>query len=97
MNTNGNIYSAPGDITSTTAESFWQKIEPMVREMSPGSAVEFDLRAARTVDSVGLNMIVKAIRMADERSGRVRIRLGSESLRRLCRFTRLDEHAEILN
>lgn len=96
MATQNLSYTSPGNVTSTNVEQFWQSVEPLIAELSPGDVLDLDLRVSRIIDSVGLNVIVKVIREANKRSARVRVRVGSESLRRLCRFTRLDQHAEIV-
>ena len=89
-------YRAAGNIVSTNATSFWSEIKPKVDQLGSGEVLEIDLRVAKMIDSVGLNTLVKAIREAELRSGGVRILVGTDSLSRLCKFTRLDQRAEIV-
>lgn len=85
-----------GNLVSTVAGSYWVEIRPLLDRLAATDILELDLRAAKMIDSVGLNMLVKAIREAESRGGAIRILVGSESLVRLLRFTRLDQRAEIL-
>lgn len=89
-------YKADGDIVSTNASIHWSRIEPILKTVSGNHLLELDLRAARMVDSVGLNVIVKTIKSADSQKASVRLLIGSESLKRICTFTRLDRKAEIV-
>ncbi|MFA5263366.1 MAG: STAS domain-containing protein [Opitutaceae bacterium] len=89
----------PGDLTSTTVPAFRaevdQKLAQTVKD-SPGlSLVEIDLKGARMVDSVGLNLLVSVIKQVKDRGGAVRILIAHPNIQRILTFTRIDKHAEV--
>lgn len=88
-----------GDLTSTTAPSFRaeieQKLAAAAKENSSLSLVELDLKAARMVDSVGLNLLVSIIKQVKDRGGSVRIVIAHPNIQRILTFTRIDKHAEV--
>ncbi len=90
-------YVAPGDILSTNAEQFRQQLAAILDKGGEWKLLELDLRASRLVDSVGLNAIVSAIKRTKSRGGDVRIRVRHPSVARLFAFTRLDQHAQVIN
>ncbi|MDQ8181258.1 STAS domain-containing protein [Pelagicoccus sp. SDUM812005] len=96
MNPTTHSYKADGDIVSTNASQHWTRLESAIQNVSENELLEVDLRAANMVDSVGLNVIVKTIKTVDARKARVRLLIGSKSLKRICTFTRLDQKAEIV-
>ncbi|MBC2607176.1 STAS domain-containing protein [Pelagicoccus albus] len=96
MNAASHTYKADGDIVSTNAQLHWSRIESVLDRATPSQLVELDLRAASMVDSVGLNAIVKAIKIAEGKKLKVRLLIASPSLKRICTFTRLDQKAEIV-
>jgi anti-anti-sigma factor len=59
-------------------------------------SIVLDLRAARIVDSVGLNLIVSIIRTARPSGRTVRVLVSNQNVRRVLAFTRIDQHAEIV-
>lgn len=89
-------YKADGDIVSTNAKLHWERIQKNLEDTQPGQVLELDLRAAAMVDSVGLNVIVKTIKIAQGKTASVRLLIASPSLKRICTFTRLDQKAEIV-
>lgn len=89
-------YKADGDIVSTNAKLHWQRIEERLAGITAGQTLELDLRASSMVDSVGLNIIVKTIKTADAHKAKVRLLIGTPSLKRICTFTRLDQKAEVV-
>ncbi len=96
MNTAALSYQAGGDIVSTNANTHLEEIERLLARMSGSQVLELDLRASRMIDSVGLNVIVKTIRTAEGKGGRIRMLIGNESIKRICTFTRLDQKAEVV-
>lgn len=96
MQTTSNTYKADGDIVSTNANLHWSRIEPILQQVSGNGLLELDLRASRMIDSVGLNVIVKTIKIAESQQVRVRMLIANQSLKRICTFTRLDQKAEIV-
>ncbi|MDQ8198706.1 STAS domain-containing protein [Pelagicoccus enzymogenes] len=89
-------YKADADIVSTNASQHWTRIDPLLQNVKSSELLELDLRAANIVDSVGLNVIVKTIKTANNQNARVRLLIGNQSLKRICTFTRLDQKAEIV-
>ena len=88
-------YTARGDILSTNCETLREEFMSMVRQAPAGSAVSFDLRVTRLIDSAGLNLLVSAIKAAQNRNVRVRIHVAHANVARILTFTRLNQHAEI--
>ena len=93
--------ASAGDLISSTTRAYKDKLEQVIREASatdtPGwSLLEMDLRAARFIDSVGINLIILMIRRMKERGCSVRILIGSANLQRVLLFMRVDQHAEIV-
>jgi len=88
-----------GDLTSTTAAAYRSLIDQKMASSTqdnPGwNHLELDLRAARMVDSVGLNLLVSVIKNMKERGGSVRILIAHPNIQRILAFTRIDRHAEI--
>ncbi|MDQ8184779.1 STAS domain-containing protein [Pelagicoccus sp. SDUM812002] len=96
MQRDSQTYKVDGDIVSTNASLHWSRIESIIQNVSENGILNLDLRASRLVDSVGLNVIVKAIKTVAARKARVRMLIGNNSLKRICTFTRLDQKAEIV-
>lgn len=84
-----------GDLTSTTAAAYRAIIDQKLGATSNWSLVELDLRAARMVDSVGLNLLVSVIKGVKEKGGTVRILISHPNIQRILAFTRIDKHAEV--
>ncbi len=89
--------TAPGDVLSTTAEALRQPLQAALQQLRPGQALELDLRAARMIDSVGLNLLVTVIKKAKAAGGSVRIRISQSSVQRILHFSRLHQHADIIS
>jgi anti-anti-sigma factor len=89
----------PGDILSTTAEDLRGELDQVLRTPAALAGAfqyfEADLRAARMVDSVGLNLLVWLWRVVTARGGRLRLRITSPEIERTFRFTRLTERADV--
>ena len=89
----------PGDVLSTTAEDLRASLDQLLQSPAAlaGSFQYFDadLRAARMVDSVGLNLLVWLWRVVTARGGRLRLRISSSDIDRTFRFTRLSDRAEV--
>ena len=87
----------PGDVLSTTAESLRLRLEEVLRDRPAGTldCFEADLRAARMVDSVGLNLLVWLWRAVTGRGGRLRVLVSSPDVERTFKFTRFSERADV--
>ena len=86
------------DILSTNAESVRTRLlDALQRPNAAADAIfELDLRAARMIDSVGLNLLVWLIKKVQERGGRVRLLIADNNIERTLQFTRLSQHAEVV-
>jgi anti-anti-sigma regulatory factor len=98
-NTKVIAFQFPGDVLSTTADGLRTALEQALQDASAQAGAfqyfEGDLRAARMVDSVGLNLMVWLWRTVTARGGRLRVRISSPDIERTFRFTRFSERAEI--
>ncbi|WP_221029886.1 STAS domain-containing protein [Actomonas aquatica] len=92
----GPTVTAPGDVLSTNVNSFREAIMPQVEALTPNRTLTIDLRASRLIDSVGLNLLVSAIKSARSRQGSITILVGNASVRRILSFTRIDTHATVV-
>jgi len=88
----------PGDILSTNAEALRRDIMAALNDSTQTtlSVLELDLRAARMVDSAGLNLIVSLVRAASQRSCRTRALVENANVHRTFLFTRLDRYLELV-
>ncbi|MFA5266251.1 MAG: STAS domain-containing protein [Opitutaceae bacterium] len=88
-----------GDLTSTTVPAFRNEVDQKLAQAEkegPGlSLVEIDLKGARMVDSVGLNLLVSVIKQVKDRGGEVRLLIAHPNIQRILTFTRIDKHAEV--
>jgi anti-anti-sigma factor len=89
----------PGDVLSTTADQLRESLDKVLQGSAAraGSFQYFDadLRSARMVDSVGLNLLVWLWRVVTARGAKLRLRISSADIERTFRFTRLSERAEV--
>jgi anti-anti-sigma factor len=85
-----------GDLLSTNADAFQEAVAPRVASLGSGATLTLDMRAARLVDSVGLNKLVGIIKSTKARGAQVRILTGHASVRRILTFTRIDTHATVI-
>lgn len=90
----------PGDLTSTSVREYGAEID-LALTGPPGAAapwkiVTLNLAAAKMVDSMGLNLIVKILKAAQSAGGRLQIVFGNPNVHRTLLFTRLDRHAELV-
>lgn len=85
-----------GDLLSTNAAAAQADISRLMGADSHWKTIVLDLRAARIVDSVGLNLIVSIIRGARPEGRSVRVIVSNQNVRRVLAFTRIDQHAEVV-
>jgi anti-anti-sigma factor len=90
----------PGDLTSTSVREFREEIDTALM-VSPGTAapwqiVALNLAAAKMVDSMGLNLIVKIYKTVQTAGGRMQVVYTSPNVHRTLIFTRLDHHVELI-
>lgn len=85
-----------GDLLSTNAAAHQAELSRLMGSDDRWKTIVLDLRAARIVDSVGLNLIVSVIRGARPAGRSVRLVVANQNVRRVLAFTRIDQHAEVL-
>ncbi len=88
--------AVPGDLLSTNVDDFRREILPLCEKLCPGTHLRIDLRAARLIDSVGLNQLVSVIKTAKARGAEVELHVGHPTVRRILTFTRIDTHANVI-
>ena len=93
-------FRAPGDLLSTNSLALRIEADALLKlEDARGtewSVFVLDLRAARMVDSVGLNVIVTLLRRVQKKGRRMRVECSSPNVFRTFTFTRLDQLIELV-
>ncbi len=90
-------FAAPGNVLSTTAPLLRMQLTTLFEQRTqPFELLEMDLRAARMVDSVGLNLLVWAWKTARSQGARLRVRIASPDIERTFRFTRLSNYIDVV-
>ena len=93
------VIAFPGDLNSTVVREFRTEIETALA-VPPGGApwkkLTLDLTAAKMVDSMGLNLIVKIYKSAQQANARMRLVYSDPNIHRTLIFTRLDQHIELV-
>lgn len=88
-----------GDLLSTNVAEIKKGLYALMD--SEGSSktawdhLELDLRAARMVDSTGLNLLVSLVRILRGEGKAMRVRIASTHVDRAFRFTRMNQLAEV--
>jgi len=90
----------PGDLKSTTLPELQPEIE---RALSAAAdhpetcqLIVVNLVATNLIDSMGLNLLARICRHAQETGARVRVVYANPHVHRTLIFTRLDRHAELV-
>ena len=90
----------PGDVLSTNAEQIRTEIFALFETGPVKSAgwttLVLDLRAAKMIDSVGLNLLVGLFKEAKKRGAKTSALINSPNLQRTFAFTRLDVHIQVI-
>ena len=92
--------SIPRDILSTGVRALFEELSavqssPQVQQ-APWRTLELDLTKIKMIDSMGLNFVEHILKWAKERDARARIMIHDHNLDRLLRFTRMNDHAEVV-
>lgn len=91
--------TVPGDLLSTNYDTVGAELNEIFTSEEITTAgwdcLVFDLRQARLIDSMGLNLIVGVLKQMRNRSAKVRMRITSRTIHRTFLFTRLEKHMEI--
>lgn len=91
-------FQIPGDLLSTNAAATRSQLDAYLASREGNGAwtvLELDLRRAAMVDSVGLNFLVSLHKRLSGEGKRLRVLILSESVKRILRFTRLDQYVEV--
>ncbi len=90
----------PGDLVSTNLEAYKAGISQVLNQpegtQGAWTVFELDLRQARFLDSVGINLIVLTLRKLQAQSKTLRILVATKNLHRVLTFTRLTYYAEVV-
>lgn len=90
----------PGDLISTSADglrsSLGSLLAPTPTRTVPWEKLRLDLSAASMVDSVGLNLVVTILRAVQKLNARLQISYTSPNVLRTFKFTRLDQHVDLV-
>ena len=88
------------DILSTNAESLRSRMLGVLQSTEAGGEApgvfELDMRAARMIDSVGLNLLVWLLKKVQGAGGRLRLLIADTNIERTLQFTRLTQHVEVV-
>ena len=89
-----------GDLISTNAESLRSLIGSSLDTTEQGgqkwTTFVLDLRAAKMVDSVGLNMVVTFLKRVQKLGGKMQVTYSSSDVARTFAFTRLDKQVGLV-
>lgn len=88
--------ACPGDLVSTSSKAYREKVDQAMASKTAYTVLELDLRAARFIDSVGINLIILLIRKMKDKNGSVRLLIANPNLKRVLTFMRVDQHAELI-
>lgn len=90
----------PGDISSTNAEALRKETFSVLESETISKAnwetLQLDLRAAKMIDSMGLNLLVSIIKLARNRESRIVGLIANQNVQRALCFTRLDTQMELI-
>ena len=92
------ILVVDGDVLSTTAETCVAEIEERLSEHNSRKWRNFqlDLRTARMVDSVGLNVIITLVKKMLKKKKPMKIYIASPSVKRVFEFSHLGKYVDIV-
>ncbi len=93
------VLTIAGDFTSTTVHAALGPLERAVteveREARESNTLRIELPVARIIDSVGLNVLIGAIKRVRAARGVIVLRVGTASARRILTFARLDRVVQL--
>jgi ABC-type transporter Mla MlaB component len=88
------------DVLSTGVRDLFDQLHAIQKDpqvlLPSWRTLELDLTRARMIDSMGLNFIVHILKWSKGRNAQARILIRDKNLDRLLRFTRMNEHAEVV-
>lgn len=90
----------PGDIVSTNADALrnetFRILESETIDRAQWNTLKLDLRAAKMIDSMGLNLLVSIIKLARNRGAKVIGHVENPNVQRALCFTRLNTQMELI-
>ncbi len=90
----------PGDLISTSVRALHQEIDAALMvpagAAAPWQTITLNLASAKMVDSMGLNLIVKILKTAQNAGARLQIIYQNPNVHRTLVFTRLDRYADLI-
>lgn len=91
------LVQVPGDLVSTNADQLRAALATTLNSETapPWDRLRLELLAAKMVDSVGLNLIVTLVRVAQKFDRKVQVTYTNPNILRTFQFTRLDQHVEL--
>lgn len=91
------VVTLPGDLLSTNAEQTRTEVLGVLQSAAPGwETFKLDLRAAKMVDSVGLNLIVAIYKETQKKRAKMAVVISNPNIQRTFLFTRLDKHLQVI-
>jgi len=87
------IVNVRGEIHLSTAPRFRERLEQIIS--GGGGTLVLDLTAVEFIDSTGLSVLLNALRLLNQRNGRMAVVLRNPTVLRLFQVTSLDATFEI--
>jgi anti-anti-sigma factor len=89
-----------GDLISTNAAAVRGQIDSLLASLGndppPASTLRLDLAGAKMIDSVGLNLVVSALKAMQKRGGKLEVAYADTNVFRTFAFTRLDQQLQLI-
>lgn len=94
------VLTFPGDLLSTNADTARKEITAIFESAAVKSAgwttLKLDLKAAKMIDSVGLNLVVSLYKEAKKANAKTSAVISNPNIQRTFLFTRLDTHIQVV-
>jgi anti-anti-sigma factor len=94
------IVRVDGDLTSTTVLPLRRQLDEYFKSDHATAQLwticKLDLRAARMIDSVGLNLVVSLLKTVQKRGATLQVATTDQNILRTLAFTRLDKQLELV-
>lgn len=89
-----------GDLLCTRVDAVRQEAANLLTDSAGAKAAwqifKLDLTAAKMVDSAGLNLVVALLKRVLAKGGTMQVLYSNENVLRTFKFTRLDEHVQLV-
>ncbi|MEM9444231.1 MAG: STAS domain-containing protein [Verrucomicrobiota bacterium] len=93
------VLTFPGDLLSTNANELNDEITSLCKNgesSSKWNTLTLDLKNARMIDSIGLNLLVCLVKDIKEKKGQLKALITSRTIYRTFLATRLDRSIEVV-